>query len=84
MDDLKERFPEVPVGRPDGARNEYSTYLHLIVCHLEYRALKELVGMERARAVLEGHGHYRWIYRQVLNDDGRLRELVERHDLDLP
>lgn len=31
---LKQAIPEIPVGFPKGARDEYFTYLHLIVCPL--------------------------------------------------
>lgn len=60
-------FPDVPSGRA-GARNEYSTYLHLIICDLELGALQELVGDARARSVLSRWQHYTWIYDQVLNN----------------
>lgn len=39
--DSKVLFPKVPVGGSEGAIDEYSTYVHLIVCHLEYRAARQ-------------------------------------------
>ena len=60
-------FPDVPSGRA-GARSEYSTYLHLIICDLELGALQELVGDAKARSVLNRWHHYTWIYDQVLNN----------------
>src|SRR5262249_30147279 len=36
--ELRGMFPKVPVGAPEGAVDENSTYLHLVVCYLEYRA----------------------------------------------
>ena len=83
MKDLKTFYPEVPVGRPDGARDEFSTYLHLIVCYLEYKGMVELVGKERAVAVMESMNHYKWIYRQVLDYTDRIAGIVKKHDLDL-
>ena len=64
-DAFRELFPEVPTGRA-GARDERSTYLHLVICDLELQAMTRLVGEEKARAVLEGWSHYTWIYEQVL------------------
>lgn len=36
--ELRELFPDVPVGGRDGGRDAWSTYLHLIVFWLEYHA----------------------------------------------
>ena len=83
MKDFKTFYPEVPVGRPDGARDEFSTYLHLIVCYLEYKGMVELVGKERAVVVMEGMNHYKWIYLQVLDHTDRLAGIVKKHHLDL-
>ena len=60
-------FPDVPSGRA-GARDEYSTYLHLIICDLELAAMQELVGDPEARDTLSRWRHYTWIYDQVLNN----------------
>jgi hypothetical protein len=79
--ELKALYPTVPVGPPDGARNEGSTYLHLIVNYLEYEAMRELLGEEKAGKLLEGKGYYKWIYKTVLTDTGRIREVVERNRL---
>lgn len=75
--DLRELYPDVPVGRPDGARDEHSTYLHLIVCDLEYQAMIDLVGREKARETLARIDHYKWIYKQVL-DAPQVREVNSR------
>lgn len=76
--EFRKIYPRVPSGNSEGARDEYSTYLHLIVCDLEYQAMTKLVGDERARAVLGASGHYTWIYDRVLNDD-RVRVITTRH-----
>ncbi|MEK9507382.1 hypothetical protein WI460_04170 [Gemmatimonadota bacterium Y43] len=65
---FRRAWPEVPVGGGEGGRDEESTYLHLVVCHLEYQAMAALVGADEARAILESNNHYRWIYDRVLND----------------
>jgi hypothetical protein len=79
--ELKAIYAEVPVGPPNGARSKESTYLHLIVNYLEYEAVRELVGEERAKAVFEGKGYYRWIYKTVLTDSSRIKGIVERNKL---
>jgi hypothetical protein len=79
--ELRAIYPKVPVGSPDGARNKESSYLHLIVNYLEYEAMRELVGEARAKKVFAGKGYYRWIYRTVLTDSGRVKDVVERNKL---
>ncbi len=63
-----EAYPNAPAGGPEGGRDLESTYRHLVVNDLEYQALTALIGRERAREILEGHGFYTWIYDRVLND----------------
>ena len=81
---LEARYPEVPVGGEDGARDRESTYLHLIVCFLELDALSQLLGEPAARRQLEGERHYRWIYARVLGETGALRALVTTAGFRLP
>jgi hypothetical protein len=66
--DLKLMFPQVPDKAPEGARDQDSTYLHLFVCYLEYRADRELMGELRAKQVIEFWltDHYTWIYKTVI------------------
>lgn len=81
VEDLRERYLDVPVGRGDGAGSEQSTYVHLIVCWLEYDAMTELVGKEKAQQILSTADHYRWIYTQVLHDTEEIRSILSRHGL---
>jgi len=46
-------YPDVPIGGQDGASDEESSYLHIIVCYGEYEKMKELVGANRARQIME-------------------------------
>jgi hypothetical protein len=80
--EFRDLFPEVPASDEGGARDEYSTYLHLIVCDAEYQAMAALVGEERERAVLASQNHYEWIYDTLL-DDARVREVNRRHGFDV-
>lgn len=83
IQELKAMFPKVPVGFPDGAKNEESTYLHLVVCYLEYQAVREMLGELRAKQVIQfwTTDHYNWVYKTVLEREGDLRTLLHKHKL---
>ena len=71
-------YPAVPSAPLEGARDEYSTYLHLIVNCLEYLALQQILGEDEARSILElwRQKRYRWIYGKVLDDTSRIRKVI--------
>jgi hypothetical protein len=81
--ELKTAYPKLPAGGPDGAANEESSYLHVIVCYAEWQKMKILVGAERAQQVMEfwAKDHYRAIYRLVLDNEAAVGEVVNRHQL---
>ncbi len=81
FDELVRRYPEAPIGLPDGARNYESTYLHLVVNWLEIAATSTFIGRPRAFACADAQPTYRWIYKTVLRDWDMLAELYERHGL---
>ncbi len=81
MTELRTLHPQVPVGRPQGARDAHSTYLPLIICYLEYRALAELLGEDEATKVLATLPYYQWIYRTVRTDAARIGDIIERYKL---
>ena len=81
FDELVRRYPEAPIGLPDGARNYESTYLHLVVNWLEIAATSTFIGRPRAFACADVQPTYRWIYKTVLRDWDMLAELYERHGL---
>lgn len=66
---------------PAGARDERSTYLHLVVCPLELAALTEVIGAERAEAAVRLAPVYTWIYQHVLASPGWFDALLARHGL---
>lgn len=82
--DLRHLYPEVPVGFPQGARDEHSVYLHLIVNLLELDALERVLGTKRARALILRKDYYLWIYDQVLKGQMKIRPVLQKHDLKLP
>lgn len=81
--ELKTMFPKVPDKGPEGARDEALTYLHLAVCYLEYRALRELLGELKGKQVMEfwATDHYTWIYKTVLERPRDIGNLVFKHSL---
>lgn len=81
--EFRQRFTDVPVRGGEGGRDEHSTYLHLIVCDLELQAMTALVGADTARKTLAEANHYKWIYRQVL-EDPTIREINARHGFIVP
>jgi hypothetical protein len=81
FDELVRRYPKAPTRLPDGARNYEQTYLHIVVCFLELKAVSEFIGFERSAALAETHFGYRWIYRTVVKDWDALETLFTRHRL---
>jgi hypothetical protein len=51
--DLRKLFPTVPAGGTAGARDEYSTYLHLLVCYLEQQADLRVLGELKTKPVMD-------------------------------
>jgi len=80
---LKAMYPRAPVGLPEGADSEYSTYGHLVDCYLEIQADRELIGRERTDRVIKNKPWYTWIYKTILQDEDRIATLVKAERLEL-
>ena len=67
--DLRKLFPSVPSGGVAGARDEYSTYLHLLVCYLEQQAVLRILRELKAKQVMDfwAPDHYTWVYQTVIS-----------------
>lgn len=78
---LRRVYPGAPVGLPEGADTEYSTYGHLVTCFLELQAMRGLLGADRAAAVVRRKAHYLWIYKTVLSDEETIRSVVREYGL---
>ena len=81
--ELHRMYPHVPVGLPEGADSEYSTYGHLVDCYLEIQADRQLIGSQRTEDVIRSKPWYTWIYKTILRDEDKIRAVVEEHDLEL-
>jgi hypothetical protein len=79
--ELKQRYPQVPIGFPEGANDEYSTYLHLLVNWLEIDAASLFISRERAEEIARKKRYYQWIYRMVLSDWCNLEDLFRAYDI---
>ena len=80
--DLRTAFPDAPTGRDGGgARDAYSTVLHLAICYLEWDGLRQLLSRQEADEVLHwlARDHYHWIYRQVIDRPDAIGALIDRH-----
>jgi hypothetical protein len=79
--ELKVLFPKLPAG---GSHSDQSTYLHLLICHLEYRALVHYLGATEAKEVMDEtikkDKLYPWIYTQVLTNP-EIGKIVKKHKL---
>jgi hypothetical protein len=83
--ELRKIYPKVPVGYPDGAQDEESTYLHLIDCYLEMQADRQLLGVDRTADLMKfwAGDHYKWVYKTVIQDEAAIRGVVEREKLEI-
>lgn len=83
--ELKKMYPNVPVGYPDGAKDEESDYLHLIDCYLEWQVDRQLLGDARALAVMQycAGDHYKWVYKTVLLHSDNIGNVVQRNHLEI-
>jgi hypothetical protein len=81
--DLRELFPHLPVGGLDGAADEQSSYLHLIVNWLEWQGDRALLGDSKAAEVMAfwKGDHYRVLYRTVLDSGDVVGRVVAKHTL---
>jgi len=81
FEDLHRVFPNLEIRVPEGDGELRSSYFHLAVCMLEWHAMEELVGPERARKVIEWKqgDHYKAIYSIVLNQREQVESVLNRH-----
>jgi hypothetical protein len=78
---LRERYPSVPVGGTDGANDEFSTYLHLLVNWLEIEAVSQFIERDRIVQHVRSLPFYRWIYQTIVDEQHSLDVLYRDHGL---
>jgi hypothetical protein len=81
--DLRKLFPSVPAGGTAGARDEYSTYLHLLVCYLEQQADLRVLGELKTRQVMDfwATDHYTWVYQTVISQSREIGQIMRERML---
>lgn len=78
MMDLKTLYPELP--ETGVSSSSFSTYLHLIICWLEFNGTANLIGKDKAEKVIQSYEIYEWIYGQVLDNSTVLEKILRRHN----
>jgi len=91
--DVTKMYPDAPDALgAGGSGTQASTYLHVIVCDLEFESVKALLGAEAAETVIResiaegqsaGLGYF-WIYQKVLDDQETLKAVIKKHKLAPP
>ena len=81
--DLRKLFPTVPAGGTAGARDEYSTYLHLLVCYLEQQADLRVLGELKTKQVMDfwATDHYTWVYQTVIGRSKEIGQIMRERKL---
>jgi hypothetical protein len=81
FEDLQRTLPNMEIRVPDGDGELRSSYFHIAVCMLEWQAMEDLVGSERARKVIEWKqgDHYKAIYAMVLNHREEVESVLGRY-----
>jgi hypothetical protein len=83
LQDLKGRFPDLPIAVPQGDGNEGTSYIHLVVLMLEWQALEDLIGADRARAVMEfkRQDHYKALYATVMENRPQMEKFLKHYSV---
>jgi len=77
--ELKILFPNAPLEKPEGGGSESSTYKHLIVCRLEFLALKEILGEGVAKRIVSSNKNYTWIRRVILERSSDIDGIIRKY-----
>lgn len=83
LSQLRNYFPDAQFEFPQGSGDMEGTYFHIIICHLEYKAIQKLLGELKAFQVFSfwKQDHYKWIYQTVMDNQEFLDGLCRRHNL---
>jgi hypothetical protein len=83
LQDLKSMFPDLPIAAPQGDGNEGTSYIHLVVLMLEWQALENLIGVDRARTVMEfkRQDHYKALYSTVMDNRPQMEKFLKHYNV---
>ena len=81
LPELMHMYPNIDVTPPYGDGNQGTSYIHLVVLMLEWQALEDLIGIERARAVMEfkRRDHYKDLYATVMDHRKQMEAFLDRY-----
>lgn len=74
--EFRKRYKNVPYANRAGAKDEYSTYMHLINCWLEYRAMASLIGEEQATQLMWNTPFYTWVYNKIVEEKDIIGKII--------
>ena len=79
--ELTDTFPRIPSQYPLGSGGVQDSYYRLAVIMLEWQALEELVGVDRARDVMQFKqtDHYTALYTTVLERRSEMDRILKRY-----
>lgn len=79
--ELLRLFPNIDTSPPYGDGNVGTSYIHLVVLMLEWQALENLIGTERAGAVMEfkRQDHYKALYATVMAQRKQMEGFLKRY-----
>ena len=74
-------YPNIEIAPPYGDGNQGTSYIHLVVLTLEWQALEDLLGVDRARAVMEfkRQDHYKALYATVMDYRQQMESFLKRY-----
>lgn len=81
--DLYAAFPNLDYNQPRGDGTPRGTYYHIVVCMLEWHAMEDLVGAERARKVIDWKqgDHYTDVYKTIIDQRERVESIMKRYGI---
>lgn len=81
LPELIRLYPNIDIKPPYGDGHQGTSYMHLVVLMLEWQALEDLLGADRARAVMEfkRQDHYRELYATVMDHRKDMEVFLQRY-----
>jgi hypothetical protein len=81
LPELIRMYPNIDITPPYGDGNQGTSYIHLVVLVLEWQALEDLIGADRARAVMQfkRQDHYKDLYATVMDRRQQMESFLKRY-----
>src|SRR5437588_3069 len=81
LPELIRLYPNIDVKPPFGDGNQGTSYMHLVVLMLEWQALEDLLGADRARALMQfkRQDHYKDLYATVMDHRQQMEGFLKRY-----